>query len=104
MRRVRLTSDADADLAAAIDFYDLQEFGAGDLLFGGVLLELRRLEKLHGFHRKKYGFHKVLVKGFPYAIYYDIFGDELVVMAILDGRRAPSSIQEEMKSRRRDPI
>jgi plasmid stabilization system protein ParE len=103
MKPVRLTRQAGEDLATAVEFYDLQEPGAGDLLFDAVFRQLRRLERLHGFHGQRHGFHKVLVKDFPHAIYYDILDrNEVIVVAILDGRRAPSSIREEIRTRKRD--
>ena len=55
MKSVRLTRQAGEDLATAVEFYDLQEPGAGDLLFNAVFRQLRRLERLHGFHGKMPG-------------------------------------------------
>lgn len=96
---VRLTRLAEEDLLAAVDFYELQETGAGDLLFRAIMKELRRLETIHGFHRRRHGFHKLLASRFPHAIYYEMFPEEIVVVAIIDERRNPASIQRDLSRR-----
>jgi hypothetical protein len=39
-------------------------------------------------------------KRFPFAIYYDLFNEVAVVVAVLDMRRKPSLIKKKLKNRR----
>lgn len=99
MKEVRLTAEAEEDLLAAVDFYELQEAGAGDLLFANILFELRRLRASHGFHRIRLGFHKISSTRFPHALYYTEIAREIIVVAIVDERRDPASIRRDLSRR-----
>ncbi|RYD54171.1 MAG: hypothetical protein EOP83_22425 [Verrucomicrobiaceae bacterium] len=103
MKPVRLSKKAADDLWDAVDFYEFQESGAGDLLFAMLMQEMRRLERSHGHHRIRHGFHKLTTAKFPHAIYYLEMADEIVVMAIIDERRDPESIRKELSRRPSDP-
>jgi plasmid stabilization system protein ParE len=99
MKPVLLSEKAADDLWDAVDFYELQEPGAGDLLFAALVREMRRLERSHGHHRIRHGFHKLTTARFPHAIYYWEMADEVVVMAIVDERRDPETIRKELSRR-----
>ena len=103
MKPVRLSHKAADDLWNAVDFYELQERGAGDLLFDALMREMRRLERSHGHHRVRHGFHKLTASRFPHALYYLEMADEIVVMAIIDERRDPETIRKELSRRPLDP-
>jgi hypothetical protein len=52
-----------------------------------------------GIHRKVFGFHRLLSRRFPYAIYYQIeTGDMAVVYRVLDLRQNPRKIHTALKS------
>lgn len=70
MGRVVIIEGAAADIEAARDFYDDQELGVGDYCVNCLTADLERLETLHGFHAKQFGFHRMLSERFPFAIYY----------------------------------
>ena len=40
-------------------------------------------------HRRVFGYHRMLSKRFPFAIYYDLHKDEIRVWRVLDCRRDP---------------
>jgi hypothetical protein len=48
-----------------------------------------------GIHPLKFGFHWLLASRFPYAIYYRIDSQEVVVRAVLDCRRDQAWIDPE---------
>ena len=50
------------------------------------------LSYLAGTHRVVDGFHKMVARRFPYAIYYRVAGDCVKVYAVLDTRRNPDWI------------
>jgi plasmid stabilization system protein ParE len=50
-----------------------------------------------GIHRKVHGYHRLLSKRFPYAIYYRVESDETVlVYRVLDCRRDPQRIRKDL--------
>lgn len=58
------------------------------------------IESLHlyaGIHREVYGYHRLLSRRFPYAVYYDIYAGEIRIWRVLDCRRAPVWIQRQLK-------
>ena len=60
--------------------------------------DIDRLETEAGIHRKVFGFHRLLSKRFPFAIYYDLTAEnEATVFRILDCRRNPAWIESNLK-------
>ena len=57
-----------------------------------------------GIHRKVFGFHRLLSKRFPYAIYYQLeTGMGAVVYRVLDCRQSPNKIRGTLKTARDVP-
>lgn len=94
--KVRLLRSALEDLASARDFYDRQEIGIGDYLIDSLFADVDSLTLYGGIHRMKYGFHRMLAKRFPYAIYYQIHDGVVLVFRILDCRRHPDWIRRSL--------
>ena len=90
--RIKILRQAKEDIALARDFYDAQELGVGDYFLSQITAEIDSLSYLAGVHRVVDGFHKMVTRRFPYAIYYRIEGDCVKVYAVLDGRRNPNWI------------
>jgi hypothetical protein len=49
-----------------------------------------------GIHIKLWEYHRLLSKHFPFAIYYSVVEDTVLVMAVLDCRRNPSWIRTKL--------
>jgi plasmid stabilization system protein ParE len=49
-----------------------------------------------GMHRVVLGYHRLLSRRFPFAIYYRVANDEVIVFAVLDCRRNPSWIRKKL--------
>jgi hypothetical protein len=47
-----------------------------------------------GIHPKVFGYHRLLSKRFPYAVYYTLQEDVVVVRRVLDLRRHPDRIRQ----------
>ncbi len=77
------------DLAEGFLFYEKQEAGLGDYFLNSLLADIDSLKLYGGIHRKVSGFHRLLSKRFPYAVYYETNRKEIFVRAILDCRRDP---------------
>lgn len=78
-------------LAAA--FTTGRKKGVGDYFFDSLFSEIDSLVLHAGVHRIQFGFHRMLARRFPYAIYYRIVGSEAIVFRVLDCRRDPKWIR-----------
>lgn len=96
--KLRLLRSAVEDLADGRSFYDLQQPGIGDLFFNGLFSDIDSLALQAGIHAVHFGFHRALAARFPYAIYYKILDGEAVVFRVLDCRRDPRTIADELAS------
>jgi hypothetical protein len=100
-RRVVITLRAAAeDLDAGKAFYDASEPGVGLYFVDSLVSEIESLQILGGVHGREFGFFRMLCRRFPFAIYYDIQGSTVRVAAILDMRRDPVWIRDELLQRR----
>ncbi len=97
IREVYLLSDAVQDLEEGRHFYNEKEDGVGEYFFDSLISDLESLQFYAGIHSKKIDFYRALSKRFPFAIYYEIKKDIVMVVAILDMRRAPAWIREKLK-------
>jgi plasmid stabilization system protein ParE len=92
--KVRILRPALEDLAHARQFYDEQGEGIGDYFFDSLFAEIDSLILFAGIHAIHFGYHRLLAKRFPYAIYYRVHGEEAVVFRVLDCRRHPRAIRK----------
>lgn len=100
IRTVVTLEQAAQDLDSGKAFYDLREAGVGLYFFDSLLLDIESLSLHSGIHRKIFGFYRLLSKRFPFAVYYDIDGDITRVAAVLDMRRDPAWIRQELENRK----
>jgi plasmid stabilization system protein ParE len=91
--KVRVLRPALQDLAVGRRFYDRQEAGVGDYFFDSLFAEIDSLVLYAGIHPVRFGFHRLLAKRFPYAIYYRVIASQAVVFRVLDCRRDPKWIR-----------
>jgi plasmid stabilization system protein ParE len=64
-----------------------------------IIADLRRLGVYFGEHRIHLGFFRALSSRFPYAIYYRDKDDFRQVVAVLDLRRSPEWIRDQLTER-----
>jgi len=95
--RLRILRPALEDLAAGREFYDRQQPGVGARFLDCLFSEIDSLVLYAGTHRKIFGHHRHLARPFPYAIYYRLSGDEIVVHRVLDCRRDPKRIRRTLQ-------
>lgn len=91
--KVRVLRPALNDLATGRRLYDRQQEGVGDYFFDSLFSKVDSLVLYAGIHPIRFGFHRLLAKRFPYAVYYRMVGDEAIVFRILDCRRDPNWIR-----------
>ena len=93
--KITILSSALKDLHRGRKFYDKQGEGVGEYFFDAMFADIDSLALYAGIHSKIFGYHRLLAKRFPYAIYYKI--EELqtvVVQRVLDLRQHPQKIQD----------
>jgi plasmid stabilization system protein ParE len=96
---VRILRSAFNDLAAGREFYERQGEGVGAYFFDSLFSEVDSLSVFGGIHGKTSGFHRLLARRFPYAIYYKMdSAGSVVVYRVLDCRQDPERIRKELKS------
>ena len=89
-RRLVFRPEAESELLDARGWYEEQRFGLGrifadavDRTVAAILQSPFAYPRVHGETRR------ALVQRFPYAVYFRTIGDEVVVLAVMHGRRHP---------------
>jgi len=95
--RARLTPSAERDLLAGFDFYEQLQSGVGTYFLDSLMSDIDALVLYGGVHRQVYGFHRALSKRFPFAIYYRLVEDVVIVVAVLDCRRRPAVVRNRLR-------
>jgi hypothetical protein len=96
--RVRLLLEARLDLLEASRFYDRQRDGLGDYFIQCLFEDFRRLEQLAGMHEKRGNYFRLISERFPFMICYQLCNDEIQVIAVLDCRQDPKTIDRRLES------
>ena len=91
--RIKILSSAVEDLHAGRLFYEKQGEGLGDYFLDSLFSDIDSLALYAGIHRKVFGYYRLLAKRFPYAVYYTLEEDVVVVTRVLDLRRDPKRIR-----------
>ncbi|RLD62525.1 MAG: type II toxin-antitoxin system RelE/ParE family toxin [Bacteroidetes bacterium] len=102
IREVVVLDDVSEDIDNGILFYRANGDWLGDYFSNSIISEIESLRIYAGIHSKYYGFYRMFAKRFPYAIYYDLFKEIAIVVAVLNMRRDPKWIREKLGSRNVD--
>ncbi len=97
---IRLLESAKEDLRESWNFYELASVGLGDYFLDCIQADVRSLQVFAGIHEMSDGFHRMLVKRFPFAVYYLLRDETIEIYAILDCRREPDWIVKRLNSSR----
>ena len=98
-KQVVVLSEAASDIEQGMGFYEMIEQGVGSYFRDSIIADLRRLGLYFGEHSVHFGFFRALSLRFPYAIYYRDQGEIRQVVAVLDLRRDPDWIRDQLVSR-----
>lgn len=99
VRKLTILKEVAEDLEEGRLFYDRKEPGTGDYFFDSLISDLESLKLYAGIHSKRFGYHRMLSKRFPFAIYYEVEEDTAIVVAVLDMRRDPAWIHGKLEKR-----
>ncbi|MCF8040160.1 MAG: hypothetical protein K9K79_12670 [Desulfohalobiaceae bacterium] len=96
--KIKILSSALDDLFEGRMFYENQGEGLGEYFYDSLFSDIGSLTLYGGIHPKFFGYHRMLSKRFPYAIYYKIEeGSVAVIWRVLDLRRNPKKIKQALK-------
>jgi len=94
---IKILPIANEDLINGYYFYQQQQQGIGDYFLDSLFADIDSLIIYHGVHTVVFGrYYRLLAKRFPFAIYYTIEGDDIIVYAVLDNRRSPAWIRDRL--------
>ena len=96
---IRLSPDAELDLARGADFYNEIREGLGTYFNDCLASDIDSLQLYAGIHAKIGGYYFTVSERFPFAIYYNIEREFIVVYAILDCREEPSVNERRLQDR-----
>src|SRR4051812_20572557 len=95
--KLQILASAFNDLADGRDFYERQGAGLGEYFLDSLFSDIDSLALYAGIHRKVLGFHRLLSKRFPYAVFYQFENNCVTVYRILDLRQNPRKIRTTLK-------
>lgn len=94
---VQVLDEAAADLADGFRFYEVHAEGLGEYFLDSLWSDIHSLRIYGGIHAVHNGYHRLLSKRFPYAVYYRIEDGVARVRAVLDCRRNPSRLTQRLE-------
>ena len=94
--RITILSSGEEDLEEGSRFYEAQSPGLGSYFLDSLYSDIDSLAYFGGIHQIVFGYHRQLSKRFPFAVYYRIIDDLVVIFAVLDCRRNPSWIRKRL--------
>lgn len=94
--RIEILDEAEQDLVDGFTFFERQAEGIGNYFLDSIFSDIESLHLYAGIHVLHFGYHRLLAKRFPFAIYYRIEIDIIRVYAILDCRRNPAWIRDRL--------
>jgi plasmid stabilization system protein ParE len=94
--RIRILNEAEKDLEEGYRFYESQSPGLGSYFLDSLYSDIDSLSYFAGIHPVVFGYNRLLSKRFPFAVYYRIIDDVVLIFAILDCRRSPIWIRKRL--------
>lgn len=96
--RIKLLSSALEDLYLGRLFYEKQGEGLGEYFFDSLFSDIDSLALYAGIHQKFSDYHRMLAKRFPYAVYYKMEEERVIVVwRVLDLRRDPKNLKQALR-------
>ncbi len=86
-----------SDIREGYAFYARQDVRVAEHFIETVTSKLRLLETIGGVHVRVHHCFRMLAFPFPFAIYYTIRSDTVVVRAVLDCRQSPQHHSDRVK-------
>ena len=72
--KIRILHDAELDLLDGYSFYEMQSPGLGDYFLDSLFADIDSLLLFASSHEIHFGYHRLLARRFPFAIFYRVTG------------------------------
>ncbi len=97
--KISIQPSALADLKNGFHFYERNETGLGGYFLDSIYSDIDSLQLYAGIHSTYFGrFFRLLSDRFPFAIYYQVKEEIVLVRAVLDLRRDPAWITSKLQN------
>ena len=97
--RLRVLPSAIGDLGAGRSFYAQHGEELRDYHLDSLASDIDSLAIYAGVHVQLWGFHRMLARRFPFAIYYKVDGDVCTIWRVLDCRQSPRRVRGALQGR-----
>jgi hypothetical protein len=95
--KIRILASASRDLVEGYRFYETQAEGIGAYFLDSLYSDIDSLGVSAGMHIVHFvKYHRLLSKRFPFAVYYRVEEQNVLVYAVLDCRRNPAWIRNRL--------
>jgi len=95
--KIEILDLAEKDLVDGFNFYAHQARGLGNYFIDSIFADIESIYIYAGIHTLHFGYHRLLSKRFPFAIYYRVLQDIIRIYAELDCRRHPTWTRERLR-------
>jgi len=95
--KIRILPSAIADLDQGRRFYEAQAAGVGRYFLDTLISDIDSLAIYAGIHLQVFGYHRLLSKRFPYAVYYRLENDTCLIFRVLDCRQSPPKTTQALR-------
>jgi plasmid stabilization system protein ParE len=91
---IEATPAVEADVEAAFDWFEGEEPGLGFEFLEELRAAYHRiLDHPFGYQDLRSGIRRALTRRFPYAVYFSVEGETIVIVAVLSTARDPAEWQ-----------
>jgi len=95
--KIKILDEAAQDLIDGYHFYEKQADNLGSYFLDSLFSDIDSLIIYAGVHTVVFQkYYRLLSKRFPFAVYYTIDNDTILVHAVLDCRRDPAWIRKKL--------
>ena len=103
MRDLRILAEVSTDVSEAATWYDEEGYaGLGDRFIATYYAYLSHLQRSGEIYRMVYSeFRRVLLRPFPYALYYRYHGDLVVISLVIHAARSPRRVRALLRQRQK---
>ena len=94
--KIKILESATEDLKRGYSFYEKISEGLGSYFLDSLFSDIDSLLLYAGIHSIHFGKYRLLSKRFPFAVYYGIEADSIIIYAVLDCRQDPKKIEKKL--------
>ena len=96
--KIRILDSASQDLLDGFYFYEKQAPGLGNYFVDSLFSDIDSLQIYAGIHPVFFDkYHRMLSKRFPFAVYYRLIDNDVLIYAVLDCRRNPAWTRKQLQ-------